>query len=91
MGPDSSPAADVHEGLCVLGYGWFRCAKSGPWRLPHGRKPTAACWKRGLVGRHRPSACPRSFLHDSWAASPSWQTRRSAALWRALVEQPPST
>src|ERR1039458_1891494 len=28
----SSPAADVHVGLFVRGYGWFRCAKSGSWR-----------------------------------------------------------
>src|ERR1017187_8676336 len=32
VGQDSSPAADVHAGLFVLGYGCFRCAKSGSWR-----------------------------------------------------------
>src|ERR1035438_3580860 len=29
---DSSPAADVHAGLFVLGYGWSSRARSGSWR-----------------------------------------------------------
>src|ERR1019366_3273864 len=32
VGQDSSPAADVHVGLFVRRYGWFRCAKNGAWR-----------------------------------------------------------
>src|ERR1017187_9807082 len=38
VGRDSSPAADVHVGLFVRGYGWVRCAKSGSWR-------TAQTWR----------------------------------------------
>src|ERR1022692_2019756 len=32
VGRDSSPAADVHAGLFVLGYGWSSRARSGSWR-----------------------------------------------------------
>ena len=32
VGQDSSPAADVHAGLFVLGYGWSSRARSGSWR-----------------------------------------------------------
>src|ERR1039457_7547032 len=42
VGRDSSPAADVHAGLFVLGYGWASRARRGAWRSragPGGRPP----------------------------------------------------
>ena len=51
VGQDStSPAADVHVGLFVRGYGWFRCAKSGSWRT---RADLEVCPTKWPISSHR--------------------------------------